>query len=116
MDAKEAKEIIKAGFQWANWTEQQRQAFKFAYDCIEKVENWKAGTPEPVKVHQAIEVRESRHVDEGTMGFSDWTTVYEDFDKFVNRVQEKWNTRKDVEVFDIRYPGGNTAVIIYKEL
>jgi DNA-binding transcriptional regulator GbsR (MarR family) len=38
LDVKEAKEIIRAGFAWANWTEEQKQAFKFAYESIDKVE------------------------------------------------------------------------------
>lgn len=38
MDNKEAKEIIEAGFAWANWTEEQKQAFKIAYEAINKVE------------------------------------------------------------------------------
>lgn len=41
MDAKEAKEIIHAGFAWANWTEQQTEAFKFAYEAIDKAERLK---------------------------------------------------------------------------
>ncbi len=38
MDIKEAKEIIRAGFAWANWTDEQKAAFKIAYECMEKVE------------------------------------------------------------------------------
>lgn len=38
MDIKESKEIIRAGFAWANWTDEQKAAFKTAYECMEKVE------------------------------------------------------------------------------
>lgn len=38
MIAKEAKEIIRAGFAWANWTDEQKEAFKLAYEAIEKAE------------------------------------------------------------------------------
>jgi hypothetical protein len=40
MDGKEAKEIIKAGFAWSNWTEEQREAFKLAYNAIDKAERY----------------------------------------------------------------------------
>ncbi|MEC0341990.1 MULTISPECIES: hypothetical protein [Bacillus] len=36
MNLKEAKEIIQAGFAWANWTEEQKEAMKLAIDCIDK--------------------------------------------------------------------------------
>jgi hypothetical protein len=38
LDGKEAKEIIRAGFAWANWTDEQKEAFKLAYDAIDKAE------------------------------------------------------------------------------
>jgi hypothetical protein len=38
MDLKEAKEIIRAGFAWANWTDEQKQAIKLAYEAIDKFE------------------------------------------------------------------------------
>lgn len=41
MDANEAKEIIKVGFAWANWTDEQKQAFKLAYEALDKVESAK---------------------------------------------------------------------------
>lgn len=34
MDIKEAKEVIQAGFAWANWTSEQKEAFKIAWDCM----------------------------------------------------------------------------------
>jgi hypothetical protein len=40
LELKEAKEIIRAGFAWANWTANQKQAFKLAYECIDKVERY----------------------------------------------------------------------------
>lgn len=41
LDSKEAKEIIRAGFAWANWTEEQKKAFKLAYEAIDKAEHLK---------------------------------------------------------------------------
>ncbi|TWJ95210.1 hypothetical protein [Bacillus licheniformis] len=44
MELKEAKEIIKAGCAWANWTDEQKEAMKLAIDCIDnqmKSENFK---------------------------------------------------------------------------
>lgn len=38
MDTKEAKEIIKVGFEWANWTDEQKKAFEMAYNAIGKAE------------------------------------------------------------------------------
>jgi hypothetical protein len=38
LDAKEAKEIIRAGFAWANWTDEQKEAFQLAYEAIDKAE------------------------------------------------------------------------------
>lgn len=34
----EVKEIIRAGFAWANWTEEQKKAFAIAYESIDKLE------------------------------------------------------------------------------
>lgn len=45
MDIKEAKEIIRAGFAWGNWTDEQKQAFSVAWDCMnecEEINNQKA--------------------------------------------------------------------------
>lgn len=36
MEIKEAKEIIQAGFAWANWTDEQKEAFKVAWECMTK--------------------------------------------------------------------------------
>ncbi|GIN38397.1 hypothetical protein HYI36_05115 [Bacillus sp. Gen3] len=38
MEQKEAKEIIRAGFAWANWNDEQKEAFKLAYEALDKVE------------------------------------------------------------------------------
>lgn len=38
MEIKEAKEIIEAGLVWANWTEEQREAFNIALDSLSKME------------------------------------------------------------------------------
>ncbi|MCK6203960.1 hypothetical protein KZX50_00665 [Bacillus infantis] len=36
MEAKEAKEIMRAGFAWAGWNKEQTEAFKLAYKAIDK--------------------------------------------------------------------------------
>lgn len=38
MNIKEAKEVIQAGFAWANWTSVQKEAFKIAWECMTKCE------------------------------------------------------------------------------
>ena len=38
------------------------------------------------KLKQMVVMRESHERDEGTMGFHDYVTVKEDFNKFVDRV------------------------------
>ncbi|MEK3955680.1 hypothetical protein [Psychrobacillus sp. FSL K6-1464] len=38
MELKEAKEILRAGFAWANWTKEQKEAIELAYEAMEKVE------------------------------------------------------------------------------
>ena len=36
MDIKEAKEVVQAGFAFANWTDEQKKAFKIAWECMTK--------------------------------------------------------------------------------
>lgn len=38
LDRDKAKEIIRAGFAWENWTDEQRAAFQFAYNSLIKEE------------------------------------------------------------------------------
>lgn len=38
MEAKEARKIIQAGFVWANWTEEQKEAMKVAWQSMDEVE------------------------------------------------------------------------------
>jgi DNA-binding FadR family transcriptional regulator len=38
MELKEAKEIIRAGLAWANWTDEQKEAMRIALESIDKVE------------------------------------------------------------------------------
>jgi transcription termination factor Rho len=40
MELKEAKEIIEAGVAWANWTEEQKEAMKVAWNAMNKVERY----------------------------------------------------------------------------
>lgn len=41
MDIKEAKEVIRAGFAWAGWSDYQKEAMTTAYEAMEKVEELK---------------------------------------------------------------------------
>ncbi|GLF92008.1 hypothetical protein Saga11_32670 [Bacillus safensis] len=34
MNIQTAKEIIQAGFSWANWTDQQKKVFKIAWEAL----------------------------------------------------------------------------------
>lgn len=66
-------------------------------------------------IHQAIEERKSRVVDEGTMGFHDYVTKYDiSFGDFVNMVTEKYN-RPDMKVISIGYPNTTKAVVVYED-
>jgi hypothetical protein len=38
MEIKEAKEVLSAGFAWANWTDKQREAMRIAYKSMVAVE------------------------------------------------------------------------------
>lgn len=58
MDAKEAKEIIRAGFAWANWTAEQKEAFKISYNAIEKVERYENALKFGVKYLQNSDNRQ----------------------------------------------------------
>lgn len=42
MEIKEAKEILKAGLAWANWTDEQKEAMRLAYTAMVDVENVKS--------------------------------------------------------------------------
>ena len=51
--------------------------------------------------------------DEGTMGFHDYVTVKEDFNKFVDRVTEACETVNG-KFLGVSYPNEDTAVILYR--
>lgn len=42
MKIKEAKEVIRAGLAWANWTEEQKKAMEIAYKSMSDVEEIKS--------------------------------------------------------------------------
>lgn len=64
---------------------------------------------------QTIVARELQKVDYGTMGFHDYVTEKEDFDKFVSRVTEIANDiiKENCKVLGISYPTEDNAVICY---
>lgn len=41
VELKEAKEIIQAGAAWANWTEEQKEAMRVAYNSLSAIEKIK---------------------------------------------------------------------------
>lgn len=65
-------------------------------------------------IKQVIIKRSSKTVDEGIMGFPDYTTHKEQFEEFSERVLKCAN---DVcgKVINIAYPTEDLAIIIYKE-
>lgn len=66
-------------------------------------------------LHQVIEERKTRIVDEGTMGFHDYVQkFYMSFEQFVNVITEKYN-RPDIEVISISYLNDMKAVVVYKD-
>lgn len=66
-------------------------------------------------LHQVIEKRNSRIVDEGTMGFHDYVTKYDmSFEEFVDMVTEKYQ-RSDIKLISISYPNTTTAVVVYED-
>lgn len=68
---------------------------------------------------QKIVYRRSWKQDEGTMGFHDYVTKYEDFEDFIFTVTmeaSKINQSPSFELINISYPDNYKAVIIYKQL
>lgn len=65
------------------------------------------------KLKQMVVMRESHERDEGTMGFHDYVTVKEDFNKFVDRVTEACETVSG-KFLVVSYPNEDTAVILYR--
>lgn len=70
-------------------------------------------------IKQTILYRKFKHVDEGTMGFSDWTTKKEDMSEFVDRVTEEANKSKPENnefIIAISYPNSDTAIIVINKI
>lgn len=65
------------------------------------------------KLKQMVVMRESHERDEGTMGFHDYVTVKEDFNKFVDRATEACETVNG-KFLGVSYPNEDTAVILYR--
>ena len=65
------------------------------------------------KLKQTIVKRKSHTIDEGTMGFHDYVTVKEDFNKFVDRVTEACETVSG-KFLGVSYPNEDAAVILYR--
>lgn len=65
-------------------------------------------------IKQVIVKRNSKTVDEGTMGFHDYTTHKEHIDEFIERVSKCANEACG-KVINIAYPTEDLAIIVYKE-
>ncbi len=65
-------------------------------------------------IKQIIIKRNSKTVDEGTMGFHDYTTHKEPFEEFSERVLKCANEVCG-KVINIAYPTEDLAIIVYKE-
>ena len=68
---------------------------------------------------QKIINRKSWIKNEGTMGFNDYVTKYEDFEDFTLTVAmeaSKIDKSKYLELINISYPDNYKAVIIYRQL
>ena len=65
-----------------------------------------------MKANQIIIHRETRVVDEGTMGFSDWVTRAETMGDFIQRVTKKM---RELDTIFVSYPNENIAIIQYWE-
>lgn len=63
-----------------------------------------------MKIEQIIVHRISTMVDEGTMGFSDWTMRKETMGEFVQRVT---NTMNQYNTIYVSYPNEDMAIIQY---
>lgn len=68
-------------------------------------------------IYQKYVERESKRVDEGTMGFTDYVTHYEPLKDFINRVSDIANlVSGKVKGIDYLHSGGEVvgAIIVYK--
>ena len=65
-------------------------------------------------IKQVIIKRNSKTVDEGTMGFHDYTTHKEPIEEFSERVLQCAN-EVDGKVINIAYPTEDLAIVVYKE-
>lgn len=66
-------------------------------------------------LHQVVEERKSRIVDEGTMGFHDYTERFDiSFEQFVNKITEKYN-KPNIKIISISYPNDKKAVVVYED-
>ena len=64
-----------------------------------------------------IMYRKSWRVDEGTMGFHDYVTKYQDFEDFIREVEIKAtaiDSDPKTELIGISYPDKETALITYR--
>lgn len=68
-------------------------------------------------IFTGIMYRKSWRKDEGSMGFHDYVTKYQDFEDFVREVEIKAteiNSDPKTELISISYPDKETALITYR--
>lgn len=63
-----------------------------------------------MKVNQIVINREYKMVNEGIMGFNDWTKHKEDFETFIQRVTE---VMREHNTIFVTYPTEDIAIIQY---
>lgn len=65
-------------------------------------------------IRQETLIRNSKTVDEGTMGFHDYVDKKESMEAFIQRVTDKMNDINGyADVFNVSYPNEDTAIITY---
>lgn len=95
MGIKEAKEIIRAGFAWAGWTDEQKEAFKLAYESIDNAEQLKKQISQFEKqTKNAIEeikqfLKEEVKRQESNFAYDDHSATVEIILKKVEEIEKK---------------------------
>lgn len=68
------------------------------------------------KIGQILVNRETKTVDEGTMGFHDYVTHKEDLSTFMDRVSSIANKLNNKHVISINYLSEDKAIIVYVDI
>lgn len=89
MEIKEAKEILRAGYAWANWTAEQKEAMKIAYDSMELVEKLKKENKHGLMPLVEELQKKNKELEEEVMMYRTFATILRnDLDKFYEEMDE----------------------------